>query len=205
MENSKEHWQKVYETKKPDEVSWTQVVPETSLAFIRSFQLPKPARIIDIGGGDSKLVDYLLEEGFEHITVLDISQEALTRAKNRLGANAKKITWIAEDVRDFKPLGTFDLWHDRAAFHFLTDEADIAAYVRTLIDSLVPGGYLVMGTFAENGPEKCSGLPVQRYSETSLAKRLGGGFQKIGCLHDNHITPFGTTQDFLFCSFQKTE
>jgi len=202
MENSnRNHWETVYKTKSPNQVSWTQEVPKTSLDFIHSFGVPKTAKIIDIGGGDSSLVDFLIQEGFENVTVLDISAEALNRAKMRLGKNADKVTWIVSDVVDFKPTTTFDIWHDRATFHFLTTEEQIAAYLKTARQSV--SGFLTIGTFSKDGPEKCSGLPIRQYNEASLESELKVGFEKIRCITEDHTTPFNTKQNFLFCSFKR--
>ena len=197
----KKHWDTVYETKKPNQVSWTQEVPETSLDFINSFGLPKTAKIIDIGGGDSKLVDYLLDEGFENITVLDISAKALAKVKKRLGDKAEKINWIVNDITEFDPDTTFDIWHDRATFHFLTTAAQISKYMDTARKAV--SGYLTIATFSENGPKKCSGLDVKRYSEENLTTELKNGFEKIRCVTEDHTTPFDTIQNFLFCSFKR--
>lgn len=202
MENNrKNHWEKVFETKQSHEVSWTQEIPKTSIDLIHSYQLPKTAKIIDIGGGDSKLVDFLLEEGYENITVLDISANALERAKTRLGQKAKQVSWIVSDVNDFKPKGNYDVWHDRAAFHFLTTTDAIARYIETASHSVT--GFMSIGTFSENGPNKCSGLDIKQYSESDLENQLTKGFRKIKCVTENHITPFNTEQNFLFCSFKK--
>ena len=201
MSEKKTHWETVYNTKQPNEVSWTQDVPQTSLDFIHSFNLPKTARIIDIGGGDSKLVDFLLDEGYENVTVLDISEKALERAKSRLGERADKITWVASDIAEFAPSINYDVWHDRATFHFLTTPDQIATYIaiaRTAVD-----GYMTIGTFSENGPKKCSGLEIRQYSEEQLQEQLTIGFDKVRCVTEDHITPFNTTQNFLFCSFKK--
>lgn len=195
------HWDTVYKTKDPGQVSWTQAVPVTSLNFIHSFGLPKTAKIIDIGGGDSKLADYLLEEGFENITVLDISAQALDKAKKRLGDKAKKINWVVSDVTEFKPTTTFDVWHDRATFHFLTTREQIAKYLNTAKKSVA--GFLTIGTFSESGPQKCSGLQTRQYSEEKLAAELQNGFDKIRCITEDHTTPFDTKQNFLFCSFKR--
>ena len=195
------YWDTIYETKSSSQVSWTQEVPKTSLDFIHSFGLTKTAKIIDIGGGDSKLADYLLDEGFENITVLDISAKALEKAKQRLGEKANKINWIVSDITEFEPNKTFDVWHDRATFHFLTTSAQVAKYMDTARKSV--NGFLTIGTFSENGPEKCSGLSIKQYSEETLTTELQNGFDKLRCITEGHITPFGTTQDFLFCSFKR--
>ncbi len=198
---NKNHWETVYETKNPEQVSWTQEVPTTSLDFIHSFKLPKTAKIIDIGGGDSKLVDFLVNEGFENVTVLDISAKALEKAKKRLGENAKKINWVVTDITEFEPDTTFDVWHDRATFHFLTTTEQVAKYMQTARKSV--NGFLTIGTFSENGPTKCSGLTIKQYTEDSLTTELTNGFEKIRCLTEDHVTPFQTTQNFLFCSFKR--
>jgi len=198
---TKNHWEKVYQTKQPDEVSWTQAIPQTSLDFIHSFKLPKSAKIIDVGGGDSRLVDFLLDEGFENLTVLDISAKALERAKKRLGEKAKKINWVVSDVTDYQPETVFDVWHDRATFHFLTTTEEIAAYLELARKSVA--GFMTIGTFSDAGPKKCSGLNIKQYSESELQTQLDGGFEKIKCITEDHQTPFGTTQNFLFCSFKR--
>ncbi len=199
--DKKKHWETVYETKNPDEVSWTQETPKTSLEFIQSFGLKKTAKIIDIGGGDSKLVDYLLNEGFENITVLDISAKSLEKAKNRLGKRANKVNWLVSDILEFEPNMTFDIWHDRAAFHFLTTSEQIKKYLKTARKSV--SGYLILGTFSQNGPKKCSGLEIKQYNEAELTSEFEDGFEKIRCLTEDHLTPFDTKQNFLFCSFKR--
>jgi SAM-dependent methyltransferase len=201
MSERKLHWEQVYQTKSPEQVSWTQAVPQLSLDLIRNFNLPKDVRIIDVGGGDSKLVDFLLADGYEHITVLDISEEALNRAKRRLGDNAAKITWIVSDILNFSPECTYDLWHDRAAFHFLTTQQQIEIYLNITTKSI--SRYLVMGTFSENGPDKCSGLQIKKYSEKELQLTLAKNFDKVKCITENHLTPFNTFQNFVFCSFER--
>ena len=200
-ETTQNHWDTVYKTKNPHQVSWTQEVPKTSLDFIHSFGLTKSAKIIDIGGGDSKLVDYLLDDGFENITVLDISAQSLAKAKQRLGDRAAKINWIVSDITEFQPTSTFDVWHDRATFHFLTTGDQVAKYLDTARNSV--SGFLTIGTFSNNGPEKCSGLQIKQYSEEKLTAELQHGFDKIKCLTEDHITPLDTKQNFLFCSFKR--
>lgn len=199
--DNKNHWENVYETKNPDQVSWTQKKPQTSLDFIHSFGLGKEVKIIDIGGGDSNLVDFLLEEGYKNITVLDISAKALEKAQQRLGNNADKVKWLARDITAFKPAETYDIWHDRAAFHFLTTPEQISTYIDIARKSIT--GYLVLGTFSKNGPAKCSGLDIQQYDEASLSEKFRENFEKIQCITEDHITPFKTTQNFIFCSFKK--
>lgn len=199
--NRKTHWETVYETKNPEQVSWTQEVPKTSLDFINSFGLNKNAKIIDIGGGDSQLVDHLLNEGFNNITVLDISSKALEKAKIRLGEKADAVTWIVSDITDFQPQTTYDVWHDRAAFHFLTTADQIETYIKTASDSVT--GFLTIGTFSDHGPKKCSGLDIKQYNEEELTVLLNSSFEKIKCITEDHTTPFETKQNFLFCSFKK--
>ncbi|QBN18282.1 class I SAM-dependent methyltransferase [Flavobacterium nackdongense] len=197
----KNHWETVYETKQPDEVSWTQENPKTSIDFIHETFLDKTAKIIDIGGGDSKLVDYLLADGYENITVLDISANALVRAKKRLGKNAEKVTWIVSDITEFKPETSYDIWHDRATFHFLTTSEQIKTYVK-IIEKWV-NDYLIIGTFSENGPKKCSGLDIKQYSDIALENQFSNGFVKLKCITEDHTTPFETKQNFTFCTFKK--
>ena len=196
----KDHWEKVYNTKLPNEVSWTEEKPETSLKFIDSFKLSLSASIIDIGGGDSNLVDFLVEKGFENITVLDISEQAIERAKKRLGNNAKKIKWIVSDIIDFIPDQTYDVWHDRATFHFLTSNEQVNKYIEIAKSSIT--GYLVLGTFSDTGPDKCSGLPVTQYSQEELTTTFTPHFAKLECVNSVHTTPFNTTQNFTYCSFK---
>ncbi len=203
MENRKEHWEKLYSTRQPHEFSWTQELPKTSLAFIHSFNLEKSASIIDIGGGDSKLVDHLLEEGYENISVLDISEVAIERAKERLGERAQRVNWIVSDVTDFQPSINFDCWHDRATFHFLTDKKDINSYLSTA--RKVVKHFMAIGTFSDKGPKQCSLLDVHQYTEAELQQQLKDGFEKIKCVTEDHITPFRTAQNFLFCSFKRQD
>jgi SAM-dependent methyltransferase len=203
MNSFKTHWETVYTSKQPHQVSWTEDVPKTSLDFIHSFNLKKDAKIIDVGGGDSKLADYLLAEGFTDITVLDISAAALEKAKLRLGNKAKNVKWIVTDITNFKPEVKYDLWHDRATFHFLTTAAQIKKYLTIARNSLT--GYLTIGTFSKSGPEKCSGLNIKKYSENELTAQLNKGFSKIRCITEDHITPFNTKQNFLFCSFKSLQ
>lgn len=197
------HWNHVYATKRPDQVSWTQDVPRTSLAFLDSFGLSSDAHILDIGGGDSHLVDFLLDAGFTRLSVLDISGQALARAQARLGTRADAVTWIECDVLRFEPTEAYDVWHDRATFHFLTEAPAVARYLALARQAVQPAGYLTMGTFSTNGPTSCSGLPVRQYDEQALTDALAVGFAKIRCLTEDHVTPFQTRQNFLFCSFRR--
>jgi SAM-dependent methyltransferase len=163
--------------------------------------LGKRAKIIDIGGGDSKLVDYLLDQGYENISVLDISTKALEKAKNRLGNKAEKVNWIVSDITDFEPNTQYDIWHDRAAFHFLTTTEQIEKYLTIARMSVT--GYITIGTFSENGPTKCSGLEIKQYSEETLIAEFNKSFEKIRCIKEDHTTPFGTKQNFLICGFKR--
>ncbi|OJW84171.1 MAG: SAM-dependent methyltransferase [Bacteroidetes bacterium 46-16] len=198
----KAHWDKIYSTKLLNEVSWYEPTPRTSLSFLRQFQLPFDARIIDVGGGDSLFVDHVLGLGYTDITVLDISASAINRAKLRLGDKAANVKWIVADAASFKPTEQYDFWHDRAAFHFLTEEPDITNYINAIKKGLKPDGVLVVGTFSEQGPKKCSGIDIKQYSELTLSKRLQKHFNKIKCITVDHITPFNTVQNFVFCSFK---
>ena len=199
------HWDNLYDSKDLDEVSWYQKVPAITLAFIKKTALPKSAKIIDIGGGDSLLVDHLLNLGYEDISVLDISLTALNKAKDRLGSLADKVTWIHADATSFKPNVRYDFWHDRATFHFLTEEADINSYKESVLEVLNDQGMLLIGTFSEEGPEQCSGLKVKRYSEKTLSHCFKEYFEKIECFCHDHKTPSGELQNFVFCSFRKSE
>lgn len=207
MENfdRKKHWENIYKTKELKDVSWFQPTPETSLDFFKQFNVQTTAKIIDIGGGDSFLVDHLLDLGYQDISVLDISAAAIDRAKQRLGNKAKNVKWIVADAATFKPTEKYDFWHDRAAFHFLTDEHEISNYLQTAQESIKPTGVLVIGTFSEQGPKKCSGIEIKQYSETTMTYQLKKFFEKIKCITVDHLTPFNTIQNFVFCSFRKLQ
>ncbi|MFY9153526.1 MAG: class I SAM-dependent methyltransferase [Prolixibacteraceae bacterium] len=198
----KTHWESIYQTKELNEVSWYQPRPETSLQFISQYKIPFNAKIIDVGGGDSFFADHLLELGFTDVTVLDVSESALKRAKQRLGVNAAKVKWIVADASDFQAIEKYDFWHDRAAFHFLNSEAEIANYIKTVNSALNPEGILVIGTFSEQGPTKCSGIKIRQYSEESLTGCFSECFNKIECFTVDHQTPSGSIQNFIFCSFR---
>lgn len=203
MKNIKEHWEKIYKTKQPEEVSWYQKKPRPSLDYINSLNLSKKAAIIDIGGGDSLLADLLLAEGYTNLSILDISEEAINRAKSRMGEKAEKVTWIIADAGDLKLKESYDLWHDRAAFHFLTEEARIKNYLKSLRSHLKKGGYVILGTFSEKGPEKCSGIKIKQYSLHEMADLFNGDFETIQCENIDHITPSESVQNFSFCTFKK--
>jgi len=199
----KKHWENIYQTKDLKDVSWYQPTPTTSLDFLKQFNISTTAKIIDIGGGDSFLVDHLLDLGYTDLTVLDISAASLDRAKQRLGDRATKVKWIVADAATFKPTEQYDFWHDRAAFHFLTQEQEITNYIDTIQKSIKPTGILVIGTFSEEGPKKCSGIEIKQYSETTMTDRLKKFFEKVKCITVDHKTPFDTIQNFIFCSFKK--
>lgn len=201
--NRKNHWENIYDTKPLETVSWYQPNPEISINFIQQFNLSKTAKIIDIGGGDSFFVDHLLDLGFENISVLDISQSAIDRAKERLGIKAEKVNWLVVDIVDFQALEQYDFWHDRAAFHFLTSENEVKNYIETAAKSISSNGILAIGTFSEQGPTKCSGIEIKQYSESSLSNLFLNDFDKIECFKVDHRTPFDTIQNFVFCSFRK--
>lgn len=200
--NAKEHWEKIYQTKKSNEVSWHQEKPETSLNLISETNLNKDAKIIDVGSGASKLVDNLLTLDFRNITVLDVSSSALNIAKKRLGDKANNVKWVVSDLREFETNDKYDVWHDRAVLHFLTEKGDISRYVEKARQLLKPSGYLIVSTFSENGPKKCSGLDIKRYSEDSMIK-LFRGFEHIKSFEEEHLTPWGASQIFLFSVFRK--
>lgn len=201
---SKEHWDKVYSTKPTDGVSWYQEHAESSLRLIQQTGVSSSAEIIDVGGGASTLVDDLIAQGFTHLSVLDLSAAALAATKQRLGRRANEVRWIPGDITkaSLPPL-SYDVWHDRAVFHFLTDEADRQAYVQTVLRSVKPGGFVIVATFSEDGPTHCSGLPVQRYTADELHDEFGAPFELISHEKEAHHTPFGTTQNFVYCFCRK--
>ena len=201
--NLKQHWENVFTSKQVNEVSWYQQTPQESIDFIQQLGLPKTASIIDIGGGDSFLVDHLLNMGYTNITVLDISQAAINKVKKRLGNRANMVNWIVSNILDFKTDVKYDCWHDRAAFHFLTTAQEIEIYLSIAQKNVKSGGKMIIGTFSDEGPEKCSGLLVKQYDENLLSSTLQKWFSKIKCITTDHITPFKTVQHFLFSSFQK--
>ena len=201
--NLEEHWQEVYHKKNENEVSWFQKSPKLSLDFISTLNLNLDSHIIDIGAGESSLVDNLLNLGYTNVSVLDISLKSIEKTKKRLGLKSKLVNWIVSDINDFKPKHKYDLWHDRAAFHFLKDSLEIKNYIKLLKNSLNIDADLIMATFSENGPLKCSGLEVSRYSKNSISNLLKNDFKLIKSEISIHKTPFNTTQEFLFTKFKK--
>ena len=200
--DAKEHWESIYQAKKPDEVSWYQEKPETSLKLISETNVDKDAKIIDIGAGASKLVDNLLTLGFRNITILDVSSSDLNIEKKRLGYKANNVKWVVSDLREFETNDKYDLWHDRAVLHFLTEKEDIGRYVKKVRQLLKSSGYLIISTFSENGPKKCSGLDIKQYSEDSV-KKLFNDFEHIKSFEEEHLTPWGASQIFIFNVFRK--
>ena len=196
------HWETVYRTRTPTEVSWYQENPARSLELIHRTGVRRTAPVIDVGGGASRLVDYLLADGFTDIAVLDVSAAALRQARERLGPAAERITWVEADVTTLVPRRRYQVWHDRAVFHFLTHAQDQQRYVGVLRAALAPHGDVVIATFGLEGPERCSGLPVQRYNATTLAAELGTGFTLMGEEREPHVTPAGTVQQFQYSWFR---
>jgi SAM-dependent methyltransferase len=202
-DDRKLHWENVYSTKSETDVSWFQESPAPSLELIHLVKAKRSDAIIDVGGGASRLIDSLLAEGFGDVTVLDLSSAALDTARKRLGVKGEEVKWIAVDATLWEPPQAYDVWHDRAAFHFLTDAAQQAAYIERLKRALKMGGHLIMGTFALDGPDKCSGLPVARHSSDSLAELLGPDFELIDSRRHDHSTPWHSVQRFQFTTFKR--
>jgi SAM-dependent methyltransferase len=198
--DSRSHWQAVYGAKAHDAVSWYAPHLDESLKYLRRTGLGPGAAVIDVGGGEATLVDDLLQCGYSDVTVLDISATALGVCRNRLGVAATKVTWLAADVLTHGFAGNrFDIWHDRAVFHFLTGDEQRRAYVRQIVKALRPGGFAIVGTFGPHGPDKCSGLPVMRYAPDQLHGAFGGQFKLIDSSVDMHTTPWGSPQEFVYC------
>ena len=200
--NLKLHWEKIYDEKNEDEVSWFQKETNESIKMIQSAGIENP-KIIDVGSGRSKLLKNLIEIGYNHLTYLDISESALEKSKEFLGEQSKKVRWISKDVLSFKTDEKFDIWHDRAVFHFLNEENLIRKYIEIVEKNISENGHLIIGTFSENGPLKCSGLDVRRYSEKVIEKLFNRSFKLIDSFYYDHVTPFNTTQNFLFSHFIK--
>ncbi len=204
MFDRKWHWETIYKDQRPEDASWFQRDPDKSLELIFSVCVPQESRVIDVGGGSSLLVDKLLEAGYRKIVVLDISEKALQHVQNRLGSKASQVSWITCDSTQFKALSTFDLWHDRAAFHFLTEKTDRDKYISCLRSSLKREGYFILATFSMDGPDRCSHLPVRRYDKSLVVAELGPGFELVREMDEIHKTPSGKEQNFSYFMFKKT-
>lgn len=199
----KSHWENIYSSKNEDGVSWFQEYPKTSIDLIEKYSINKSISIIDIGSGRSRILINLIENEYDNLTYLDISQEACSKSKILLGNKQDLVQWHVENILDFKTEKNFSIWHDRAVFHFLTSKEDVEKYKQVALKNIVQGGYLILGTFSENGPEKCSGLNVSRYSTESLKEIFNPEFKMIESFAIDHKTPFNTTQNFLFSIFKK--
>lgn len=199
----KNYWDNIYKSKSETDVSWFQGVPKKSLELISELNLNPDDSIIDIGGGDSHLVDHLLDIGFKNLSVLDISSAALKKAKERLGERAGQVKFIASDITKFQSTEKYKLWHDRATFHFLTKAEDVKAYLEIANRAIADDGYLIVSTFSKTGPEKCSGLPITQYSDADLKLLFETYFSNIKCFEDTHQTPWGASQSFVYCGFRK--
>ena len=200
---NKAHWETVYETKSAEQVSWTQKYPQLAVEYLTELNLPKAAAIIDIGGGEAAFAEAAMDLGYTNISVLDISEAALAKAKERLGAKSEAINWIVSDILDFKANVKYDFWYDRAVFHFLTEESDIEKYKQIVSEAISNNGDFLLGTFSENGPFKCSGLEITQYSEASMKETFAENFMAQKCFVQEHQTPFDSIQNFQFCGFRK--
>jgi len=201
--NRKQHWERVYKKNKPDELGWYQDYPETSLKLITATGVGVDSDIIDVGGGTSKLIGTLLDQGYKRLTVLDISGSSIEKVKINLGEKSNRINWIEADVTKYSFMEQYDIWHDRAVFHFLTEAKDRKGYINALNKTLKLNGHLIIATFALKGPPKCSGLPVTRYSPETLQNELGDNFKLVKAIVEGHVTPSGVRQKFIFCRFIK--
>jgi SAM-dependent methyltransferase len=201
MNDRKTHWEDVYRSKSPSQVSWFQGEPELSLQLIGKTGVGLDAAIIDVGGGASTLVDGLYERGYSNLSVLDVSKHALEHARNRMGEKAGELAWFEEDITCFRPTGQFSVWHDRAVFHFLTERADRQSYVSVLRKALKPGGHLIIMAFAIDGPVKCSGLDIVQYDAQKMQTELGKGFELLETGYETHLTPAGNQQKFAYFHF----
>lgn len=203
--NRKKHWDSVYESRSADQFSWYQEFPEVSMKFISEYGSGKDAHLIDVGGGMSNLAEVLMQKGYEHVAVLDISANALEKTGKRLGERAQNIEWVQSDILEFHPKEKYDIWHDRAAFHFLNDEKEVERYIQLAAEAIRNDGLLILATFSEKGPETCSNLPVHRYSEEQIEELLHTYFTKIECVNTDHKTPRETLQNFTFCAFRRNQ
>ena len=204
LQDRKSHWETVYGTKGEQEVSWFQETPAASLDLLDADGVTLDSAVIDVGAGASRLVDALLARGYRNVSVLDVSGAALATARTRLGSQADAVHWIESDITQWSPSDRYDVWHDRAVLHFPLSEGERNTYRRALAAAVRPGGLIVIGTFDLDGPEKCSGLTVQRYSGDSLAQMLGDGFERIDTRSEEHATPWGSVQRFQFSRFRRT-
>lgn len=205
MDNSTKqaHWEQVYTQKALETCSWYQATPQTALDLLKTYEISASDHIIDVGGGDSLLVDHLLDLGYSQLSVLDISAKAISRSQKRLGDQAQQVKWITSNILDFAPTQTYDFWYDRAAFHFLTTENEVQKYIQLAAQGVKTGGVMVVGTFSPAGPQKCSGLEIKQYTEESLTEVLEAYFQRIKCFNVDHYTPSQTLQNFTFCVFRR--
>lgn len=201
-DNATAHWEGLYASRAPEQLGWYQEIPTASLEWIGKLRPPLDARIMDAGGGDSRLVDFLLDRGYRNITVLDISKNALQRARKRLGERAGLVEWICADVTTFEGESHYDIWHDRACFHFLLEDHQRARYRDLVMASLKDGGHLILGSFSKQGPEKCSGLDIRQNNREEL-QELFSDLEFQGSEHLDHFTPSGNRQNYIFCTFQK--
>lgn len=199
----REHWETVFREKGEGDVSWFQERPVTSLGLIARATVDRSAKIVDVGGGASRLVDGLLDAGYSDLLIVDIAEAALAKAQARLGPRAQRVRWIASDLLQWTPDALFDVWHDRAVFHFMVRPEDRSAYLANMRRAVKRGGHVIIATFANNGPEKCSGLQIQRYEPDELAAQLGADFRLVESLHEEHVTPGGKVQAFQYSRLQR--
>ena len=199
----KEHWENVYENKGDQEVSWYEELPSTSLSLIKKHYTSQDTKIIDVGGGNSNLTKELLKSGYQNLSVLDISAKALEKTKEKLGTSAIAVEWIVSDITEFETTKTYNLWHDRAVFHFLTTEEDKSSYLNTIKQSLSHGGIFILATFSKNGPLKCSGLEISQYDKEGLLELFGNDFELLESFEEDHTTPFNTLQNFIYTVWQR--
>lgn len=200
--NLKSHWENIYTSKAEDQMSWYEEYPAISLKYFEEKDLPKDAAIIDIGGGQSRFAEVLIDKGFTNVTVLDISAAAIENNKKRMGKKSEKIKWVVSDINSFSPDEKYNFWHDRAVLHFLTTDEQVKDYLHRADLYIDEKGYLTLGTFSDKGPEKCSGLEIRQYTEDTMTRLFGSAFEKLYCEEVNHITPAKKEQNFVFCNFR---
>lgn len=202
MMNLKSHWENIYTSKSEDQMSWYEEFPTVSLKYLEEKNLPKDAAIIDVGGGQSRLAEVLVDKGYTNVSVLDISEKAIENSKKRMGEKANKVNWIVSDITSFSTEKKFDFWHDRAVLHFLTSDEQVNDYLKKANEYISHTGYLTVGTFSESGPEKCSGIEIRQYSEKKMSDVFNPYFEKIYCEEKTHETPAMKVQNFIFCNFK---